>query len=240
MAFQIRGSGHANTKAGGSGTTVVFTSDALTQLGDLLIVGRGDNNSGPVLTGPAGWAQVPAGGIADAGTTNSIKADLWWKVAAAGDVGATAYTFTSNSTVAMHGGIFAIYDDAGGTWGANPFDNAVTTANAVDSTSGPTNTTLTTAQANELLIALASCGVTAGATFTPPAGMTEAIDSTAGAGSTTIAWGTQVAAGAVAAQTFTISTAFDSSVTILAAFILTPPTSNPLRGNLALSVYRGG
>lgn len=239
MAFQIRGSAHPNTKAGGSGTTVVFTSDALTQLGDLLIVGRGDNNSGPTLTGPAGWTQMPAGGIAD-NDVSSIKADLWYKVAGAGDVGATAYTFTSSSTVAMHGGIFAIYDDAGGTWGASPLDGSpVTTAVAVDSTSVPTAATLVTSQANELLVALASCGVIGSPTFTPPAGMNEAFDIPAGNGVTTVAWGNRAAAGSVPAQTFTISAAFDSSVTILAAFILTP-SANPLRGNSALGVYRGG
>jgi hypothetical protein len=230
MAFQFRAPGIGAKPATGNDMSMTVPADAL--VGELLVAEVGQNNTGGTLTVPSGWTLFPTAGKFVSGSPSSTRGWLAWKKCTLGDIGATQ-TWHSTSTSGMHGIVTSIYNDAGGTFPAAPQDtNASSGANSVSTLA---TGAITTAQANELLVAIAFTGLSGGNTFTPPSGFTEAGDTTNLAGAGTLAFMLQASAGAVGGQTFTASTTVNAFGTIIAAFKFTPSRTLPLSAALSSS-----
>lgn len=243
-APQLRGATSSNTST--STGSLPLTLDASIVAGDLIVAEIAQASSGSTITGPSGWTMFDS--RVASGTAN-IKLTLWWKLAAAGDAGATR-TWTSSASTAMSGAAQAFSDPTGAGWGTNPLDVSVSTATTVDATTIIPVMPTTNAANEVVLFALAVGEVATGtAAFTPPTGtptITELADVATGAQASTLCWMVQATADTLATRTWTITgltapTTFDTAVAIVAAFApaVAASVSTGTDGSVERGVSRG-
>ncbi len=116
-----------------------------------------------VITPPAGWALVQR---MDNATAQASSLAVYGKIATAGEP--ASYTWTLSTSTGSAGGIQSF----AGVDVTNPFDTAfgVSTASSLNHAAP----SVTTTSANDMIVT--SHAFPSGATWTPPAGMTEAFD----------------------------------------------------------------
>ena len=162
-----RGSGaiafRAASSAGVATGTLTINKPAGTTTADVLVASIAFRPNTAVVTAPAGWTLVRRVDNANA-TQNSIA--VYVKVALAGEPASYAWSF--NTSTGAAGGILAF----SGVDITNPIhvENGQTTANALTHAAP----SVTTTNANTMLVT--THAFSSGATWTPPAGMTEAVD----------------------------------------------------------------
>ena len=81
------------TTAHTSGTTVVITKPTSLAIGDIMVAHISTTGTAPGINTPAGWTS-----IADLGGDPNQRTAIFFKVATAGDVAASNFTFTGNGT----------------------------------------------------------------------------------------------------------------------------------------------
>jgi len=81
------------TTAHTSGTTVVITKPTSLAVGDIMVAHISTTGTAPGINTPAGWTS-----IADLGGDPNQRTAIFFKVADAGDVAASNFTFTGNGT----------------------------------------------------------------------------------------------------------------------------------------------
>lgn len=226
MNIQVRGAVSTPTKASG-GNDLVGTNSASILGGEILIFGGSQPTGGPTFTTPTNWtAAITA--VGQGGNTTNEKTFFYVKQAVLADA-STTVTVHSNSTVAMSGVLFALYDADGGTLSITQDGTAQSLSTGVDANTFSTPSGLTTSLANSLVVFVNGIGKTSGATFTIPGGsptITEMGQIIQGSGASEVAIMIQAAAGAVAQRTYTLSGNFDTVTSIVAAFTYTPPASS--------------
>ena len=196
-----------------------ISTPAGVQANDVLIAAVGFNNSSAAVTPPAGWTLVRR--ISNASTTSNALA-VYRRIAVAGEPASHIFVIAGGTFPV--GGIQAF----SGVDTSNPIDveNGQTTASALTH-AAPSITTLT---ANAMLVTshtYASAG-----TWTPPTGMTEAVDTASGAAAAagqTIegSYVLQAAAGATGTKTATASANADAGNTHILALRKFVPNTPP-------------
>jgi len=151
-------------------TTLTVNRPAGTLVGDVMIAAIAVRPSTATITAPAGWTLIRRTNQA---ATNSLAQATYWRLVGAGEP--ASYTWTlSNTHTGAAGGIIALY----GVNGAAPVDveNGQVTASGL-TVAAPT---VTTTRQYDMVVT--SHALTSSTTFTPPGGMTEAVDIASEAG----------------------------------------------------------
>jgi len=145
-------------------TSLVINRPAGTVAGDVMIAAVAVRPNGITITAPAGWTLIRR---TDNAATNPNGQATYRKMAAAGEPASYTWTIGATHTGAA-GGIMTLY----GVNGAAPVDveNGQTTASGLNHAAP----TVTTTRAYDMIVT--SHSFSSSATFTPPAGMTEAVD----------------------------------------------------------------
>ena len=197
----VRGAAGASG-ATGSAPAVVPKPSGLA-IGDLMIAVHVADNDGTLaaMTGPAGWTTIASQAPAT-GAQPGVK--VWQKVATSTETAASSFTFESGSgSIFCSAGIIAITADTFNA--ATPvFAGPTFQINASSSTSHVAPS-LPTGVTNGLLITAHSTdqGGASNTSYTPPAGMTERVDTAASTGWTALEMNTQVLTSAAATGTRT-------------------------------------
>jgi hypothetical protein len=180
-----------------STSSLTISKPGSVAVGDLLVAYVA-THSGFTMTPPAGWTSIRSDWNGD----TWIQGYLWWKIAAAGDTGAGSYTWSiSGPHEDMLGTILRIT----GADATTPINaSAANGQGAGTVTSSITAPGVTTTVANTLMITFSST-LGAANSYTPPAGMTERVDTSAGWGSEEIAYESISAAGATGTRTIGIT-----------------------------------
>ncbi len=182
----------ASSAAAGSGVlTLTINVPAATRFGDVMIASIGFQPQTAVVTPASGWTLVRR---TDSATGNALA--TYWK--AATDTEPATYGWTFNTSTGSTGGILSF----AGVDPANPVD--VDSGQSTASSLNHDTPNVTTTTANEMVVTAHS--FMSSATWTPPAGMTEAVDVASEAigccgESIEINYGLQVAAGATGVRT---------------------------------------
>jgi hypothetical protein len=134
-AIAFRDKAAANTGANPV-STLTLAAPAALQVGDLMLATIGIRQTGNSISPPAGggWTQVPNLNDADATSPTAIRQVTFYKVAAAGDLGAS-YGFSLGGTIARGAGGIAAYS---GVDTSTPID-----AEATGNSNGTAGTTAT-------------------------------------------------------------------------------------------------
>lgn len=157
---------------------------------DIMLAIINANESSTTITPPSGWELVRSV------TTPSITANMsvYWKRASS-ETG--NYVFSVSATVRIVGAISAFYNVI--TTG-NPIDVETGEAQSADATA--VCSAIITTEDNTMLVYLAACDNTPSGTWTPPTGMTEAVD-TASTATVTIAYESRATAGSTGTRAAT-------------------------------------
>jgi len=260
---QIAMVGTAQTTTG-SGTSLVVTKPTGVALGDVLFANvLMADNDGNTLTDPtpSGWIKIDGRDIASNGSDH-WHATLFYKIAVAGDVTATNYTFTLDSDTSNDGSLATIsafrgadinggFNEAG-VANSGPFDvdpGSISTTNATSNTTTITAASITTATANAgvLMFAMIGNDVTYSGwqTATGPLPLTELSEAPSTAGnldaSLGLAGAVKTVAGSTGNGTVTIASSRGGAILIaLKAFAGTMPagtiTGSPFCAGNAVSV----
>jgi Tfp pilus assembly protein PilV len=185
----------AAAQAGAASGVVNLTINqpAGTVQNDVMVASIGIRPDTATVTPPAGWTLLRRmnndGSIS--GTNNSLV--VYYKVAGASEP--ANYTWTFSTSTGSAGGILSF----SGVDTATPVD----VENGQPTPNGPTHTTpsVTTTVSNAMLVA--SFAYSSAEAWTPPPGMTEAVDIAGGLESTEINYLLQAAAGATGTKTAT-------------------------------------
>lgn len=184
------------TESAGSHTSshTIAAPDRL-QVGDLMILHMRFATNGVRGTPPNGWTAVPSGYIAG---TNSL--DLYYKIAQAGDIGASVtVTFSGTQTMSMGLDVYysprfkVLYIDA-----TAQADNTTATSHAYPA--------VTTTKPEAILGLFQSLGTTSTNTSTPPATAFKTQDTSNTAPRVTSLWRRVYSAGATGTTTITLGT----------------------------------
>jgi hypothetical protein len=150
------------TGTNGTGaTSLVLTTPAGTQLGDVLIAQVVVNSASTVITTPPGWTL-----ILTTKTSSVFEQATYYKAATASEPASTSWTFGASQPAT--GGIAGFI----GVNTASPIDGSSGKFNA--NTAPATFTQITTSVPNDMLLAFV--GVGGNTTVTPPSGFTEDYD----------------------------------------------------------------
>jgi len=191
--------GPASAASAPSGTlSLTINRPSGTSVGDVMIASIAVRPNTASITEPVGWTLVRR---TDNASANANSLAVYYKVATGSEPANYSWTFSTSTGSA--GGIQTF----SGVDTTNPIDveNGQNTANGLTHATPSVNTTV----ANTMLVT--SHGFTSSATWTPPAGMTEAFDvasqAVPNAGGIAIEgnWAIQVAAGATGTKTATAS-----------------------------------
>jgi len=150
-----------STTGSGSAASVSVTIPATTQIGDLILVHLGNVGNDTVGT-PAGWTSL----LTQVATGNTATQNILYKVAEAGDIGATA-TFTFSSASHACCAECRVYKGVDTT---TPIDVAI--SQSTGSSTSPTGPGVTTVTDGAIAVAfyLAVDGGPTGPTWTAPSG----------------------------------------------------------------------
>lgn len=201
QAFRARAQAQADSFV----TSLTVNRPAGTVVGDVMIAAVAVRPSTATITAPAGWTLIRR---TNQPATNSLAQATYWRLAAAGEP--ANYTWTlSNTHTGAAGGIMTLY----GVNGAAPVDveNGQVTASGLN-VAAPT---VTTTRAYDMVVT--SHSISSSTTFTPPGGMTEAVDTASEAGGALgvtleMNYVVQPAAGASGAKTATAAGQADVGV----------------------------
>lgn len=148
---------------------------------------------------PSGWNLLLE---ATLGSDNAYRHYVFWKRAAGSESGTQAFNISTTGSSSIRVGTMSAWGGCVTT--GTPFDGAV--SNRDTSASATSSASLTTSQANEIVV---NCiGVDGNVSATPPGGYTEIADYGTASGfdaAESINYTTVVSAGAVAASTTTLS-----------------------------------
>jgi uncharacterized repeat protein (TIGR01451 family) len=166
QAFRASAQGQADSFV----VSLIVNRPAGTQVGDVMIAAVAVRPSGATITAPAGWTLIRR---TNQGATNSQAQATYRKVVAAGEPANYTWTLPNTHTGAA-GGIMAFY--------------GVNAAAPVDVENGQLNgsglnviaPSVTTTRAYDMIVTTHS--ISSSTTFTPPGGMTEAVDIASEAG----------------------------------------------------------
>src|SRR5207244_1978276 len=142
-----------------------------TVTGDVMIAYIAVTPNTATITPPSGWTAVGARINNTTGAANSLA--IYQRVADASDSSVSSYVWSTSGATTAFGGIQSF----SGVDTANPIDNANGQATASATTHAAPD--ITTTIANTLLVATYTMSH-GGASWTPPAGMTENFDGTVG------------------------------------------------------------
>jgi hypothetical protein len=153
----------AASSASTATTTLTITKPAGVALNDVMIAAIGVRPNTATVTAPAGWTLIRK---VSQGTATANQLDTYYKVATAAEPASYSWTLGANTGAA--GGISAFI----GVDPSDPIDveNGAATASSTN-VAAPTITTLST---NDMIVTAHT--IASAVTFTPPAGMTEAMD----------------------------------------------------------------
>ncbi len=162
------GSVATTSTVGSAGPTLVISKPSSTASGDFLIAGiQYQGGTGETITAPSGWTLIER---TDNGTSFGLA--TYYKVAGASEGSSYTWTFSPDSRAL--GGIIRYT----GVDTSSPVD---VHAGATGTSATPTGPSVTTTQANDLVVGFFSDGASSGQTaenFTAPGGMTERYDIT--------------------------------------------------------------
>jgi MSHA biogenesis protein MshQ len=188
-------------QSGSSSNTLTINKPAGLSENDVMIASIGVGPSTVTISPPAGWALVRRMNNTN-GTSNSLA--VYSKLAGASEPASYDWTFSAHAGAA--GGIQAFS-------GADPSIEAENGQNTASGTSHATPS-VTTGTANTMLVT--SHGVGAASTWTPPAGMNEAIEGQAGTQAVEANYVLQSGAGASGAKSAASSASATGNAHILA------------------------
>jgi hypothetical protein len=183
-----------DSTANGSSSTLVIDTPAGTQNGDIMIAGIQGNGT-PSITPPAGWTELYEV------TQGNFSGRHWVYYKIASSEGSN-HTWTFSGSVRNSGGILTFT----GNDTSSPIDDS--DAGAYGSMTSYTLSSITTSQANDMLVYYAGVDFGSNPSCTPPTGFTEVFESNGGS-ETTMGYKTQAAAGATG--TFAGSTGSSSA-----------------------------
>ena len=188
--------------------------------------------SNAAITAPLGWSTI--GNLQTSGT--GLEQRLYYKIATVTDTAASTYQWTWLGAVDAAGGILAY----SGTDATSPFD--VTPSNSSGTGTSATAASITTTQANDMLVAFYGAQGQSGPSLTVSQdagqGLTQEYRVSSGSapsskGHATAADGTQAAAGATGNTTATISTSAQWAAHLVA---LMPPLAADGAGTMTSSI----
>jgi uncharacterized repeat protein (TIGR01451 family) len=200
QAFRSSAAGSAATGV----LSLTINKPAGTVTGDVMIAAIAVRPSTATITVPAGWILIRR---TNQGATNDNSQATYSKVAAAGEP--ASYTWTFSASTGSAGGIMTFY----GVSTAAPVD----VENGQVTPSGLTHTAPSVATTKAYDMVVTTHSFSSAATWTPPGGMTEAVDVTNGAPTAVgialeMNYVVQPAAGATGAKTATASNDADVGV----------------------------
>jgi hypothetical protein len=221
----LHGTPASGSNGSGGSTTLVLNTPTGVAINDLLIAQVTFRSSGAstTLTLPACGCWTLIGSRQDVGSNMSQA--LYYHVATGAEP--ANYTWTIGTSNRATGGIIGY---AGVDHSSSPIDVNSAAIDSSGASSSPAAPSVTTAGNNEMLVAF--FGIRSGDTFTPPAGMTEEWDVSAGGSSpaSEAADVLQASAGASGAKTATATGGAANWIAQLVALKpdITPPSANTL------------
>jgi hypothetical protein len=220
----------AASNAGGS---LAVAKPAGLATGDLMVAWQYADNDGSLaaMGGPAGWSLLGS----NAGVTGGHPyVKVWTRVATSSDVAATSFTFT-NSGAGIHNSV-AILAVVGGSYDTTTPTSAVAFQSSATASTSHVAPSVTGVVDGLLVTSHGSDTGGTGATYTPPAGMTERADTNPGTGGYTALEVCTVTLSSVAATgaktaTCTVNRPWKGSALVINPAAAAPPSGS--RVNLA-------
>src|SRR4051794_6802698 len=182
-AIAFRDKAVANTGANPV-STLTLAAPAALQAGDLMLATIGIRQTGNSVSPPAGgsWTQVPNLNDADATSPTAIRQVTFYKVATAGDLGAT-YQFSLGGTIARGAGGIAAYSGVDTSTPITPIDSEAT-ANS-NGTAGTTATGPAVTTTNLRAAVIVADAWAGGMAVTPDATTTDRLSAASTSGTAT-------------------------------------------------------